>query len=197
MCKKTSIGLLFFLLSSLAYGKATLPNLITDDLTYWNVPKGNDQYGWYEVQDGVLMLRSSPNKKHSVLKTKKSFRDFICSFEFRFVEGNIDSGIELRNNDQIQIGISGSLKRDMTGSPYIPGKGYPKHAKNVEKLIKLEGWNQMSIRCVGPSYVVSLQGKEVVEYNSPRAIEKGPLGIQLHGNRDMKIDFRNFSIKSL
>jgi len=85
----------------------------------------------------------------------------------------------------------------MTGSPYIPGKGYPKHAKNVEKLIKLEGWNQMSIRCVGPSYVVSLQGKEVVEYNSPRAIEKGPLGIQLHGNRDMKIDFRNFSIKSL
>ena len=70
MCKKTSIGLLIFFLTSLAYSKATLPNLITDDLTYWNVPKGNDQYGWYEVKDEVLMLRSSPDKKHSVLKTK-------------------------------------------------------------------------------------------------------------------------------
>jgi len=172
-------------------------NWITEDLSYWNVPAGNQKHNWYRVNKGILELRSDPERKHSVLRTKKIFQNFTCSFDFLFVDGNIDSGIELRNNDQIQIGISGSLKRDMTGSPYIPGKGYPKHATGVGRLLKLRDWNQMSIRCVGPSYQVFIQGEVVVEYESPRAIKEGPIGVQLHGNRDMQIDFRNFFISDL
>jgi hypothetical protein len=171
--------------------------LQTNDLSKFIVPKGNNQYNWYVVEDGVLQLRSSPNRKHSVLKTKEVFTDFRFRFEFRFIEGNIDSGIELRNNDQIQIGISGSLKRDMTGSPYIPGLGYPKHAKGVDKLLNSKDWNQMTIICEGPRYRVNLAGNEILDYQSPRAIPKGPIGIQLHGNRDMKIDFRRFLVEKL
>ena len=110
----------FLLICTSLFSKEPAHDLITHDLVHWKIPKGNDQYNWYVVEDGVLQLRSSPNRKHSVLKTKKVFTDFHCSFEFRFIEGNIDSGIELRNNDQIQIGISGSLKRDMTGSSPHP-----------------------------------------------------------------------------
>ena len=134
-------------------GTENAHNLLeTNDLSKFIVPKENDHYNWYVVEDGVLQLRSSPDRKHSVLKTKEVFTDFRCHFEFRFIEGNIDSGIELRNNDQIQIGISGSLKRDMTGSPYIPGLGYPKHAKGVDKLLLSKDWNQMTIICEGPRY---------------------------------------------
>jgi len=197
----THLGFCTLLLSlcSLCYAdKSSSRNLLhNNNLSKFIVPKGNDQYNWYVVEAGVLKLRSSPNRKHSVLKTKEVFSNFRCSFEFRFVEGNIDSGIELRNNDQIQIGISGSLKRDMTGSPYIPGLGYPKHAKGVDKLLSSKAWNQMTIICEGPRYRVKLAGNEILDYQSPRAISKGPIGIQLHGNRDMKIDFRIFFVDKL
>ena len=98
---------------------------------------------------------------------------------------------------QIQIGISGSLKRDMTCSPYIPGKGYPVEAKNIKKLLKAKDWNQMRIQAIGKEYTVWLQGEKVMTYKSDSAISEGPIGIQLHGNRNMSIDFRKLGILQL
>ena len=163
----------------------------------WKVPKGNEASKWYQATNNILEVRSGPKKKGSVLWTKKEYQDFEVSLEFRFIDGIIDSGIHLRNSDQIQIGISGSLKRDMTCSPYIPGKGYPVEAKNIKKLLKPKDWNQMRIRAVGQNYTVWLQGEEVMKYKSSSAKEKGPIGIQLHGSRNMKIDFQDISVKEL
>ena len=167
------------------------------DLTGWKIPKENEKVGWYQAKQGILELRSGPKKRGSVLWTENKYKDFEIELEFRFVDGTIDSGIHLRNSDQIQIGISGSLKRDMTCSPYIPGKGYPVEASDVAKLLKAKDWNKVKIRAVGPKYTTWLQGKEVMNYESGSAKEEGPIGIQLHGNRDMKIDFRNLTIKKL
>ena len=62
-------------------------------------------------------------------------------------KGTIDSGIFIRTEkQQIQIGESGSLKRDLTGSPYIPGKGYPVEAENVKELLKMDDWNTMKVK---------------------------------------------------
>ena len=55
----------------------------------------------------------------------------------------------------------------------------------------------MKIRAVGPKYTVWLQGQEVMNYESGSAKKEGPIGIQLHGNRSMKIDFRNLSINEI
>lgn len=167
------------------------------DLGGWKVPKGNDQANWYQVVDGVLQIRSGPKKKGSVLWTEKKYRDFEIEFDFRFGEGTVDSGVHLRTQDQIQIGISGSLKRDMTCSPYIPGKGYPVEAKDVAKLLKAKDWNHVKIRAIGPKYTVWLQGKEVMNYESSSAKPEGPIGIQLHGNRNMGIDFKSLVLKEL
>ena len=167
------------------------------DLAGWKIPSGNEKVGWYQAKQGILELRSGPKKKGSVLWTEKNYKDFEVDLEFRFVDGTIDSGIHLRNSDQIQIGISGSLKRDMTCSPYIPGKGYPVEASDVAKLLKDKDWNKVKIRAVGPKYTTWLQGKEVMNYESGSAKDEGPIGIQLHGNRNMKIDFRNLTIKEL
>ena len=52
----------------------------------------------------------------------------------------VDSGIFIRGenpqNPQIQIGISGSLNRDMTASPYVPKQGYPIEALKNHGLAK-------------------------------------------------------------
>ena len=167
------------------------------NLKGWNVPIGNEENGWYKPVGGILQLRSGPKKKGSVLWTKKEYTDFVLDLEFRFVEGIIDSGIHLRNKDQIQIGISGSLKRDMTGSPYIPGKGYPVEAKSIAQLLRKNEWNQMKIRAIGSKYTVWLQEEEVMSYESTSAKKIGPIGIQLHGNRNMAIDFKNIEIREI
>lgn len=174
-----------------------LKSILGDDLSGWKVPAGNDKANWYTVKDGVLVIQSGPKKKGSVLWTEKKFKDFIVELDFRFGEGTVDSGVHVRNRDQIQIGISGSLKRDMTCSPYIPGKGYPVEAKNIKKLLKAKDWNTMRIRAVGKKYTVWLQGEEVMNYESSSAIEEGPIGIQLHGNRSMGIDYRNIKVTEL
>ena len=164
------------------------------DLAGWVAPKGNEAAGWYKAVDGVLKIQNGPKKKGSILWTKKKYRDFIMQFEFRFGEGVVDSGVHVRNADQIQIGISGSLKRDMTCSPYIPGKGYPVEAKNIKKLLKPKGWNKMMIQAIGKEYKVWLQGELVMTYSSASAIAEGPIGIQLHGNRVMSIDYRKLTV---
>jgi len=190
------------LLSSSLLGKKDISKESSDllgkhGLKGWKVPKGNEASKWYQVNNNILEVRSGSKKKGSVLWTKKEYQDFEVSLGFRFIDGIIDSGIHLRNSDQIQIGISGSLKRDMTCSPYIPGKGYPVEAKNIKKLLKPKDWNQMRIRAVGQNYTVWLQGEEVMKYKSSSAKEKGPIGIQLHGSRNMKIDFKDILVKEL
>lgn len=170
------------------------------DFSGWVVPEDNI---WWKVEDGAIVVRSGPKKKGSTLWTERSFADFEVELEFMF-DGKGDSGVFLRNGkEQIQIGISGSLKRDMTGSPYIPGKGYPveaeekKGVKGVKELLKINAWNAMRIRATGPKYEVWLNGTHIMTYTSESAPKEGPVGLQLHGNKVMEISFRNLKARVL
>ena len=165
------------------------------NLKGWVVPENNI---WWSAGDGVLSVKSGPEKKGSILWTEKEYEDFIVQTDFKMGEGTVDSGIFLRSEDQqIQIGISGSLQRDMTGSPYIPGKGYPVEAEGVKDLLKMDDWNTMKVRAKDNVYTVWLNGQEVMNYTSENVPEKGPIGLQLHPNNEMSIDFRNIMVAEL
>ena len=165
------------------------------DLTGWDVPDNNI---WFTVKDGVLKLENGPQKKGQTLWTSDEYENFEVEFDFKMGKGTVDSGVYVRNSrEQIQIGISGSLKRDMTGSPYISGKGYPVEAKCVKELLKLDDWNTMKICAEGKKYIVWLGGEKIMTYESDSAIKKGKIGIQLHGNRVMSIEYRNLKARSL
>ncbi|MDN5203412.1 DUF1080 domain-containing protein [Fulvivirgaceae bacterium BMA10] len=165
------------------------------NLKGWAVPENNI---WWSANDGVLTVKNGPDKKGSILWTEKEYENFIIETDFLFGEGTVDSGIFLRtDSQQIQLGISGSLKRDMTCSPYIAGKGYPVEASNIKQLLKQEDWNTVRIQAVGNLYTVWLNGEQVLNYESENAAAKGPLGLQLHANRDMAIHFRNIKIGKL
>ena len=165
------------------------------DLTGWDVPDNNI---WFTVKDGVLKLENGPQKKGQTLWTSDEYENFEMEFDFKMGKGTVDSGVYVRNSrEQIQIGISGSLKRDMTGSPYISGKGYPVEAKGVKELLKLDDWNTMKICAEGKKYTVWLGGEKIMTYESDSAIKKGKIGIQLHGNRVMSIEYRKLKARSL
>ena len=165
------------------------------DLKGWKVPENNKV--WFRAEDGVLKVQNGPEKKGQALWTEKSYENFVMEFDFKFGEGIVDTGIYVRNEaEQIQIGISGSLKVDMTATPYISGKGYPKKAE-VEKILKLDDWNEMTIVAKGKNYCVWLNGKHVMIYDAESASEKGPDGIQLHGSRVMSCEYRNIRLSEL
>ena len=69
---------------------------------------------WWSVEDNLLKVKNGPDEIGSTLWTRNSFENFRISLDFKFIEGNIDSGIFMRGSDhlnpQIQIGVSGSLK---------------------------------------------------------------------------------------
>lgn len=166
-----------------------------EDFEGWDVPENNI---WWSVEDGILSVKSGPEKKGSILWTSKKYKDFIIECDFKMGDGTVDSGIFIRSDhDQIQIGESGSLKRDMTCSPYIPGKGYPVEAENIPELLKMKDWNTLRVRAVGNDYTVWLNGEEVMNYTSDTATEEGPIGIQLHPNRDMTIQYKNIKCAAL
>lgn len=153
---------------------------------------------YWSVVDGILTGQSDEKMKNSVLWTEKSYKDFTVELEFRF-SGDVDSGIFLRHeNEQIQIGTSRSLKRDMTASPYIGSKrGYPQEASGVKDLLKVGEWNRMKIVAKGKTYTVTLNGKQVIEYVSDTAKESGPLGLQVHPGVKMKVEFKNVTVQPL
>jgi hypothetical protein len=164
------------------------------DLTGWTVSQGADQW---TVAGRELLVRNNAERKGSILWTQKSYRDFILQADFLMGDGTVDSGFFLRSEkDQIQIGISGSLKRDLTASPYIPGKGYPVEAK-VADILRLKDWNTMKIRVRGNAYTVWLNGREVMNYTSTTLPESGPIGIQLHPKNEMSIRFRDIRLAEL
>ncbi|KAA3660914.1 MAG: DUF1080 domain-containing protein [Calditrichaeota bacterium] len=165
------------------------------DYTNWAEPENNV---WWTISDGILAAKNDPEKQGSILWTEKNYRDFTIELDFKFGDGTVDSGVFLRTeHEQIQLGISGSLKRDMTCSPYISGKGYPVEAEGIKELLRLDDWNTVRIKAVGNQYTSWLNGKQVMQYTSETAVDEGPIGLQLHANREMSIAFRNIQFTEL
>ena len=164
----------------------------------WVLPEGNI---WWKIEDKVIKAKSGLNKKGSILWTEKEFKNYKIRLKFKFIGGTIDSGIFMRGdnhlNPQIQIGISGSLKRDMTGSPYVPKKGYPKEATATASVLKMNGWNTIEAQAIDNNYKVWINGEHVMDYDLEDANLIGPVGIQLHPNREMEIWFKDISIAKI
>jgi len=187
---------------TLSYAQDDTPKMETvfngENLDYWAVPENNI---WWSTEGDVLWAKSDPDKVGSILWTKAVYKDFVVQMDFKFGAGTVDSGIFMRGDDQknpqIQIGQSGSLKRDMTASPYVPQLGYPVEAEGIKSLLKMDDWNTIKAEAIGNSYKVWLNGVEVMNYTHTEANLSGPIGIQLHPGKDMSIQFRQILIARL
>ena len=167
------------------------------DLTGWKVPEPNP---FWRVVDGVLVGQSDPARQGNVLWTEKEYADFELEFEARW-DGEIDSGVMLRKPElQLQIGVSRTLKKDMTGSFYTGGRErYPEsgQAREIEKILKPGQWNKFRLRAQGTTFTVWINDQKVVEYTDDRYKDPAPIGLQIHAGVDMRIEFRNMRIREL
>jgi hypothetical protein len=166
------------------------------DLTGWTSDPKLDHWS---VRDGVIVGKNGADKKGSMLWTDAKFGDFVLETDFRFA-GIVDSGVFIKGLDyHVNLGISSSLKSDMTCSIYAPkdGEKYPGKAKGVAGVMKQGDWNHLRIEARGKRITVHLNDREVLIYDTKSLEATGPIGLQVHVGHDMKIEFRNPRIKPL
>lgn len=161
------------------------------DLAGWKVPSPNP---FWRVEGGRLIGENDAALTGSMLWTEQSYGDFVLEFEARWT-GEIDSGVMLRRPElQLQIGVSRSLKRDLTGSFYTGGSvRYPEagQVKEVERLLKPGDWNHFRLEARGTTFSVRINGQPAVTYSDAKYSGPAPLGLQIHGKLAMKVEFRN------
>lgn len=164
------------------------------DLTGWKAPVPNE---FWKAEDGTIAGTNNEKLKGAMLWTEKEYGDFELEAEAKW-EGEIDSGFMLRKPElQLQIGISRSLKTDMTGCFYT-GK-YPEEgqAKERANLLKPGEWNHFKIRAEGTVFTVWINGTEAVKYEAPKYSAPGPIGLQIHQGLKMSVAFRNLKVREL
>lgn len=160
---------------------------------------------FWRVENGVLVGENDAAQTGHYLWTKKEYRDFVIEFDARWkatTARGVDTGIEMRKpRIQLQLGVSGSLRVDMTGSFYTGGKpAYPEagQAKEAKQLLKPEGeWNTFRIQAKGDTFTCWINGKKASEYTDPKFSGAAPIGLQIHSKVDMKAEFRNLRIAEL
>ena len=164
------------------------------DLTGWKTPDPNP---FWKAADGVLTGENNPEMKGSMLYTTESYGDFEFEAEARW-SGEIDSGFMVRKPEiQLQIGVSRSLKKDMTGSFYN-GK-YPDEAqaKDAAKLLKADDWNKFKLVARGDTFTVWINGTRASQYKDAKYAAPAPIGLQIHAGLAMKVEFRSVRIRPL
>lgn len=173
------------------------------DFTGWKVPDPNP---FWKVVDGVIVGQNDPDKRGSMLWTEQSFRDFVFECEARW-SGEIDSGVLFRQSRdgrrqlQLQMGVSRSLKQDLTGSFYVgnPEK-YPDagRAKNLDQCFRPGEWNHFRLEARGDTFRVWINDQPAVtNYVNTNFPVAGPIGLQIHPGLDMKVEFRNVRVRRL
>lgn len=183
--------------------EAELPAIFNGkDLTGWKNAEGN---AFWRVENGVLIGENDAAKKGNMLWTARDYADFEIEFDVRWksdTERGVDTGVEMRKPAiQLQLGISGSLKVDMSGSFYTGGKpSYPEvgQAKDAKKLMKPAGeWNTFRIRAKGATFTCWINGTKASEYTDAKFAAAAPLGLQIHPGVVMKAEYRNIRAQAL
>ena len=173
----------------------SLPSIFNGrDLSGWQAP---NEPAYWSVVDGAIVGQSDERMKGSMLYTEQPYGDVIVEAEVRFT-GEIDSGIMLRKPEvQVQIGVSRSLKRDMTCSFYT-GK-YPEEARapKAADLLKPGAWNRIRVEAKGDTFTVWLNGEQVSQYKDAKYAGPAPIGLQIHAGLVMKVEFRDIRARAL
>ena len=175
---------------------------------------GRDFKGWtvdgadvWSVENGVVVARGTGESEESTLWALEDYEHYEISLSYKMEGDHPDSGVFMGNTTyQVQFGISGSLKRDLSGCIYYGGRGkgrgtYIARFPEPEKAVRKGEWNDITIRVTKDRVEVTLNGKKVLDFTETEPTRsfnpKGPIGLQLHGKNDMNVFFRDVGVKEL
>ncbi|MCL6294141.1 3-keto-disaccharide hydrolase [Jejuia spongiicola] len=169
------------------------------DLDGWEI-YGTEK--WY-VEDGYLICESGEDKEYGYLGTKKYYKDFILTLEFKqWSNGN--SGVFIRSTvDGTKVKgwqVEVAPKGKHTGGVYESyGRGWLiKPEADKENILKEGEWNTMKIKVKGSKLTSWLNGTKMIHIDDEKIGEgEGGIALQIHSGGGVKISWRNIKIKEL
>ena len=170
------------------------------DLTGWT---NNGTEKWYVDENRELVCESGPDKQYGYLSTKKNYKNFILTLQFK-QEANGNSGVFFRSSIE-GVKISGWQVEVApinlhTGGIYESyGRGWLKQPRlEDEKYLNQGEWNTMKIKVVGDQVTTWLNDHMIVDI-SDSTIGKGEgfIALQIHDGGGIKVRWKNLEIIEL
>ena len=157
--------------------------------------------GEWHIEEGAIHgLHAKSENDYSHLVTDRAYTNFTARFKFRSLKGN--SGFYFRIEEKGASGVSGfqaeiDPQADIGGLYETNGRGWvakPKAAA-IKEWLKPGDWNEMVITAVGTRIAVHVNGHKAVELaNDSLGRLHGRLALQLHGNQDVDVWFKDLEI---
>jgi len=170
---------------------------------------GENLDGWdgnasvWSARDGMIVGSSKGLDHNEFLAFQEPFRDFVLSLSFRLVDGQGNSGVQLRS-----VRIPGT---EMSGYQADIGEGYwgslYDESRRNKTLVQAsdaalarlnkDGWNHYMIRAFGDRIVVYLNGAVSVDYREtdPEVAREGLIALQVHSGGPMEVQFKDIQIQ--
>ena len=153
---------------------------------------GDNFWGWtysgegkWWVEDSMITGYGKSGEKGGIM-TEKNFEDFSLRFEFLLGKGQAlvflaadekDSGLILELNEENGLKFIAGLKKDH--SPVD---------------IKANDWNDLLITSRNDSLKIAINGGEILSIGDQK-LQKGHLSLQLQGDLESEVKFKNIEIK--
>jgi hypothetical protein len=159
---------------------------------------GETDFGWkaasdanWKVADGVILVSSG---KPGLLYTTSQFGDFRLKVDFRAAP-ETNSGVFLRTTptpsdpagDCYELNIAAP-----TVSPFFTGSFVGR--KKASQYRASDDWQTFDVTADGGRFRVLLNGEQVLEYEDPRPLGRGAIGLQFNTGQ---VEFRNVKLLPL
>jgi len=182
------------------------------DSNHWKpLFDGKTLNGWHKVPGGKwtaengVIIGTSPKEeeRHGILLTDQRYRNFNLRLNFKALKGN--SGLYFRvDTVASKVSVNGFQAeidelKDIGGLYETGGRAWvvQPSAEEVQKYFKVHDWNEMIVSAKDRYVTVYINGIKTAELvNDPGRLE-GHIGLQLHGNMEMHVMFKDIEIQAL
>lgn len=176
---------------------------------------GKSFEGWegnlkrFRIEDGAVVggTLKEPIPHNEFLCSKKEYGDFELRLKFKVLGKGANAGIQLRSrrvpNHHEVSGYQADLGDSWWGSLYDESRRNKTLVKadeaKLKPLLKLDDWNDYTIRCEGKHIQLWINGLQTVDYTEPDdAIEqRGIIGLQIHGGPPSEAWYKDIRVKEL
>lgn len=197
--QKICFFILLSVLSLTGFAQKAVSIFNGKDLTGWTI---NGTEKWY-VEGKELVCESGPDKQYGYLSTKKNYKNFILTLQFK-QEANGNSGVFFRSSIE-GVKISGwqvevAPLNSHTGGVYESyGRGWLIQPKaEDEQWLKQGEWNTMKIKVVGDETTTWLNGHQMIYIKDEKiGAGIGFIALQIHDGGGIKVRWKNLKIVEL
>ena len=193
-------------------GPATMLSELERKQGFVPVFDGKTLDGWrydpklWRVKDGIIVGNSYPDglKTNSCAVTERSYSDFILRFSAKYVSGN--SGVQFRSKAHPNFEVSGYQSDIVLPSGW--GNLHEQDGRRrlvdgwtgkADRAVSGKDWNEMEIEARGPHILLRTNGVVTADWTEkdPAGARDGIIGLQLHRDDPMEVQFTNIRVKML